>query len=43
VIVYMKTHAGGAPDVLWAAALDAELLVVGVRPEAIPTGKVMDR
>ncbi|MDQ1556279.1 MAG: Universal stress protein family [Actinomycetota bacterium] len=39
VIVYMKTHAGGAPDVLWAAALDAELLVAGVRPEAIPTGK----
>jgi nucleotide-binding universal stress UspA family protein len=41
VIAYMETRAGDAPDVLRAAAFDAELLVVGVRRRSDPSRKVM--
>jgi nucleotide-binding universal stress UspA family protein len=41
VIADMETRAGDAPDVLQAAALDAELLVVGVRRRSDPTRKLL--
>jgi nucleotide-binding universal stress UspA family protein len=41
VIAHTETRAGDASDVLRAAAVGAELLVVGVRRRSDPTRKVM--